>query len=189
MDKIQFEYKGTYRNNEYRIVVDNHQFIISGNFYYIKNREIVATTNVKEILNLKDYLGTSNLRIKSERKLNMVLMPYVLASIIKFVITNLLNVQSNIENVNNIVQGNIMLLIISQIMSFIGNFIPIPFPFDIFTVVICLFQLIVIVFLVVYLTSNKDVYEWSFINKRVAVDKNSMSEQVYYKLVDILNFH
>ena len=185
-DKI-FEYKSTNKNlGLYNIAFNADKLCIDGCFYKVRNREIVNCINEYAEIPINEYLGSSNLVIKSERKFNQILIPYIVLAVIRMMVDNVAKIFGYRDTVNDIVAFDIKNIVSNYLIGIAQNFIPIPYPFDIFNIIICIIQLIMVVLIIRYLLSKKNVYEWTGTKDRFAVDKESMPEHIYFNLIDLI---
>ena len=187
MDNKIFEYKSTNKNiGTYTIVLLKDKLCIDGCFYRVKNREIVNCINDIAEIPINEYLGSSNLVIKSERKFNQILIPYIVLAVIRMIVDNIAKIFGYRDTVNDIVAFDIKNIVSNYIIGIAQNFIPIPYPLDVFNIIICITQLILVVLIIRYLLSKKNVYEWTGTRDRFAVDKGSMPEHIYFNLIDLI---
>lgn len=188
MDNKLFEYKSMNKDlGSYNIVFYHDKLCIDGCFYRVKNREIVNCINDIAEIPINEYLGSSNLVIKSERKFNQILIPYVVLAVIRMIVDNIAKIFGYRDTVTDIVAFDIKNIVSNYILGIVQNFIPIPYPFDVFNIIICIIQLIMVVLIIRYLLSKKNVYEWTGTRDRFAVDKESMPEHIYFNLIDLIN--
>lgn len=188
MDNKIFEYKSANKNiGTYTIVLLKDKLCIDGCFYRVKNREIVNCINDIAEIPINEYLGSSNLVIKSERKFNQILIPYIVLAVIRMIVDNIAKIFGYRDTVNDIVAFDIKNIVSNYIIGIVQNFIPIPYPLDVFNIIICIIQLIMVVLIIRYLLSKKNVYEWTGTRDRFAVDKESMPEYIYFNLIDLID--
>lgn len=188
MNNKLFEYKSTNKNlGSYNIVFYHDKLCIDGCFYKVRNREIENCTNGHAEIPINEYLGSSNLVIKSERKFDQILIPYIVLAVIRMIVDNIAKIFGYRDTVNDIVAFDIKNIVSNYIIGIVQNFIPIPYPLDVFNIIICIIQLIMVVLIIRYLLSKKNVYEWTGTRDRFAVDKESMPEYIYFNLIDLID--
>ena len=186
MNNKIFEYGSTNKNlGAYVIELYTDKLCINGNYYKVRNREIVNCINGSAVIPIKEFLGISNLAIKSEKRFNQILIPYSVLAVVRMIVDNIAKLYGYRDTVNDIVAFDIKNIVSNYIIVFVQSFIPIPYPLDFFNIIICLAQLIMVVFIIRYLLSKKNVYEWTGTRDRFAVDKDSMPEHIYYNLVEL----
>ena len=170
-------------HKEYCLTLDTACLKIEGNFYDVLNREIVRSNKHSISIPLNEYLGSTNLKIKSEKKLNDVLIPYALLTVLRIIIDKIVSILGFGDNVIDIVTLDVRNFIGNFVVGIIQNIVPIPYPLDIFNIIICGAQILLIVFAIRYWISTKDVYEFTGKKNRFAIDKKSISEKAYFDLL------
>ena len=179
-----FKWQGNNENQkEYCLILDATCLKIEGNFYEVLNREIVSSKKTTMSIPLDEYLGSSNLKIKSEKKFNDMLIPYAILTVIRIIIDKITSLIGFRDNVVDIVTLDVRNIVGNFVIGAIQNIIPIPYPLDIFNIFICVAQILLIVFAIRYWLSEKDVYEFTGKRNRFAIDKKSLSGNAYFELL------
>ena len=179
-----FKWQGNNENQkEYCLTLDATCLKIEGNFYEVLNREIVSSKKSTMSIPLDEYLGSSNLKIKSEKKFNDMLIPYAILTVIRIIIDKITSLIGFRDNVVDIVTLDVRNIVGSFVIGAIQNIIPIPYPLDIFNIFICGAQILLIIFAIRYWLSEKDVYEFTGKRNRFAIDKKSLSGNAYFELL------
>ena len=179
-----FKWQGNNENQkEYCLILDATCLKIEGNFYEVLNREIVSSKKSTMSIPLDEYLGSSNLKIKSEKKFNDMLIPYAILTVIRIIIDKITSLIGFRDNVVDIVTLDVRNIVGSFVIGAIQNIIPIPYPLDIFNIFICGAQILLIIFAIRYWLSEKDVYEFTGKRNRFAIDKKSLSGNAYFELL------
>ena len=179
-----FKWQGNNENQkEYCLTLDATCLMIEGNFYEVLNREIVSSKKSTMSIPLDEYLGSSNLKIKSEKKFNDMLIPYAILTVIRIIIDKITSLIGFRDNVVDIVTLDVRNIVGSFVIGAIQNIIPIPYPLDIFNIFICGAQILLIIFAIRYWLSEKDVYEFTGKRNRFAIDKKSLSGNAYFELL------
>ena len=179
-----FKWQGNNENQkEYCLILDATCLKIEGNFYEVLNREIVSSKKSTMSIPLDEYLGSSNLKIKSEKKFNDMLIPYAILTVIRIIIDKITSLIGFRDNVVDIVTLDVRNIVGNFVIGAIQNIIPIPYPLDIFNIFICGAQILLIIFAIRYWLSEKDVYEFTGKRNRFAIDKKSLSGNAYFELL------
>ena len=179
-----FKWQGNNENQkEYCLILDATCLKIEGNFYEVLNREIVSSKKSTMSIPLDEYLGSSNLKIKSEKKFNDMLIPYAILTVIRIIIDKITSLIGFRDNVVDIVTLDVRNIVGNFVIGAIQNIIPIPYPLDIFNIFICGAQILLIIFAIRYWLSEKDVYEFTGKRNRFAIDKKSLSGKAYFELL------
>ena len=199
--------------NTYSITVYSNGIKFDGEFYYVYNREIVRANTNEDFIDFKDYIGSNYLKIRSEKKLSQAILPYFLISVIKSVCNIISNTKDTVmSNFNQVVgmsdlnqaqeymdkfntakeiisdtSGNELSQYVSdKVMEFINGFLPFPIPPSGINILFWILQIIALILFIRYFLSNTNVYEFSAVNKRIAVDMSSISKEEYMNLLYVI---
>ena len=195
-----------YRVNKsnYSITVFSNGIKFDGEFYYVYNREVVKAKCNEEFIDFKDYIGSNYLKIRSEKKLGQAILPYFFISIIKTICNVISNAKNAVMSDFNQAKGYIdkfntakdiiydtsgkelSQYFTDKVMDFINGFLPFPIPPSGINIILWILQIIAIILFIRYFLSKTNVYEFSAINKRIAVDMASISREEYMNLLYVI---
>ncbi|MCD7835343.1 MAG: zinc ribbon domain-containing protein [Lachnospiraceae bacterium] len=147
----------------YEIIVNESDFIINGEFWYLKDKDFYASKTKRDIAHLKDFIGMGYLAKRSYRKTLLFVFGGSVLELIKVIIDKITDL---IDKANDYLQWINQSVSMPTWMTYTLNI----------TAGICVFLGIILFF------SKKKVIEISFTNKRICVPQKSMTQQEYAML-------
>jgi hypothetical protein len=152
-------------NNErsYSITVNRDSVLFSGAFWYLKEKEFVKCQNKQEKALIKNFLGMGYLAKRSFRKCLLFVIAGSVLEVIKMIIDKL---SEWVDKANEYLEWVDRSISLPDWMNYTMNAVA----------VICILLAIALFF------SKKKVIEISFIDKRICVPQNSMTQNEYNML-------
>lgn len=154
-------------NRNYDIKVYAKQLIITGSFWYLKDKEFYRNSNNSDNANIQNFLGMGYLNKRSYRKTIIFVLGGTILEAVKMVVDKLSDL---VNKVNNYLQWIGHEICLPEWLNYTVNVLAI----------ICLILAVTLFF------SKKKVIEISFTDKRFCIPQKSMSNKEYMELYQII---
>ena len=149
---------------KYDIKVYHDKLVIEGEFWNLKDKEFYKNNSQKDVGYIKDFIGIGYLKKKSYRQGIIFVISAFILEMINLILDKVGDIQ--------------------MVMSLVGDSFELPRWID-YGVNIMLIGCFLLA--IRYFFSQKDVVEISFLNKRICVPKNSLSNYDFLNLREIIS--